>query len=460
MATKLAEAYVEITAKSAGLDSELAGVQSKLGGFSDRVGGLLAGAAAGLAAAGIGDILRNAVEAGADLGETMNKVQTTFGNSTGIITGMATDMANQFGAVRGVTLDAAAIFGLIAQGAGLSEQASAKLSEKLVRLADDASSFFNKPLDVALQKIRSGLVGEAEPLREFGVLLSEAAVKQQALAMGFEPVNGAFSEQEKVLARVEIITKSLAKVQGDHLKTMDSYKQQVKSLSGEWENMKADAGAPMAAGLASVMSTFRKEGLMAAIGKFTMNAAANPLQANTGEDVFGNAADVAAGVQKGLKGITDGRSIQDELRDPNSALSFLRGRAADEAAMNAEREDRMAKVRARMAKESAAEFDAKKFTGAGFGAFGMFGNLGQDLNRQGMVAGMDQQIADRQAAQAAWGGGHVMDSLAFLKSAQEKILQPTDETAKKSLDELVKIREAVSKTEPKAGGVILKGREH
>ncbi|MCV6900945.1 hypothetical protein OE165_28330, partial [Escherichia coli] len=80
--------------------------------------------------------------------------------------------------------------------------------------ADDASSFYNVPLESALEKIRSGLVGEAEPLRAFGVLLSEAAVKQQALAMGVRPVNGELSEQEKVMARVELITKGLNKAQG------------------------------------------------------------------------------------------------------------------------------------------------------------------------------------------------------------------------------------------------------
>ena len=68
MTTKLAEAYVEITAKQDRLDSDLAGVESKLGGFSSRAGGLLTGIAAGLAAGGAAGFLREMMDAGADLG--------------------------------------------------------------------------------------------------------------------------------------------------------------------------------------------------------------------------------------------------------------------------------------------------------------------------------------------------------------------------------------------------------
>ena len=47
-------------------------------------------------------------------------------------------------------------------------------------LAADLASFNNIDPTEALDKLRSGLVGEAEPLRSVGVLLNEAAVQAKA----------------------------------------------------------------------------------------------------------------------------------------------------------------------------------------------------------------------------------------------------------------------------------------
>ncbi len=377
---------------------------------------------------------------GSDLLETMSKVKQVFGDATGSVTGMANDMAQQFGAVKGVTLDAAANLGLVAQGAGLSAEAAAKMSIRLTRLADDASSFFNVPLDVALEKIRSGLVGEAEPLRAFGVLLSETAVKQQALAMGMKPVHGEFTEQEKVMARVEIITRGLDKAQGDHMRTMDGYANQIKKLSGQWENYKAQIGASMSGANATVMAEVQDKGIMAAIGKWTMNAVSGSgLQKTLGENTVQKAADAAGGVESG---IPKGGAAQ--KMDP-------------QAAWGARTIDIFKKI-------EADRFKANQFFGSA-GAFGMMGNLGGMFANMNVRGELTKEIDAKTKQQNAWGGSHIMDTESFMKAAQEKQLSPMDETAKKQLDELIKCRDALQvlagKQEGKATvkGMVVKGRE-
>ncbi len=445
MASKLAEAYIEITSKHAGLDADLAASESKLSGFIGRANGLLGAIGIGLAAGGAADFLMGIADAGADLGETMNKVQVVFGGASGIITAMSDDMAAKFGSVKTTTLDAAANIGLIGQAAGMTATDSARLAEQMVRLADDSSSFFNVPLDVALEKIRSGLVGEAEPLRQFGVLLSESAVKQQALAMGFQPVHGALTEQEKVLARVEIITKSLAKAQGDHARTMGSYKNMVRQLSGEWENMKADVGTTAAGTLATMMKLIREKPGDVAKSVFSMGMWQN--------FNFQDIADQIAGVDKDTGKIVDSGT-------PTPAQA----RGLDEMAL-AQR--RMAQEEEARRNAARARFDANKEKGGGFGAFGMFGTLGLDMARQQLatkqMADLDQQIAEKRRQQSEWGGGHVTDPLSFLKQAQEKILKPTDETAKKQLAELEKSRallEKIANAPRGSAGLVLRGREN
>jgi len=433
---KLAEAYVEIGSLSGGLDKGLAASEQKLKDFVGRAQSLMAALGVGLGARGLMDV----AEKGSNLAETMNKVKEVFRDSTSVVTGMADDMAAKFGSVKTVTLDAASNLGLVAQGAGLTAEKSAELSVRLTRLANDASSFFNVPLQDALEKIRSGMVGEAEPLRAFGVLLSDAAMKQEALASHIIPTNRELTEQEKVLARVEIITKGLSKAQGDAARTMDGYANSIRRLKGEWENFQAEAGQPLASGAADVLTARRGQQSVIAdrgvLGALMLN-----LRAGFSKAAAGELADVMA---RGMTG-----DLSQPLRRPDGTI-FARqlpgpGRESFEAFA----------MRTREADAFAA---APIFGGGGFGAFGMLGGIGQRVN--GM--GLDAEIARRQQAiqRGSWSGGWgAMSASDFVSSAQESILRPKDETAKKQLDELVKIREAVTKPkQPEAAGVVLRGR--
>ena len=65
---------------------------------------------------------------------------------------------------------------------GVAPEQAAELSRALVELAADLASFNNSTPEDVLIAIRSGLVGEAEPLRRYGILLSETRVAQVALA--------------------------------------------------------------------------------------------------------------------------------------------------------------------------------------------------------------------------------------------------------------------------------------
>lgn len=170
----------------------------------------------GVAAAGAAAGLTKAVLSASDLNETLSKTQQVFGAATGQVTGFADELAKKFGVPKREILDAASNIGLVAKAAGLAEPAAAKMSTELAKLAVDASSFFNVPLDQALEKIRAGLVGEAEPLRSFGVLLSEAAVQAEAQALGLGKASGESSKLAKANLRVSAAEVRLAKAVRDH----------------------------------------------------------------------------------------------------------------------------------------------------------------------------------------------------------------------------------------------------
>ncbi len=154
-----------------------------------------------------------------DLGEAMNKTNVVFGSSAGDITSWADQSADAFGISESAALSQASTFGNLFTGMGLSQEAAAGMSTEMLGLAADLASFNNVPVGEALAAIQSGLVGEAEPMRQFGVLLNESTVAAKAMEMGLGDATGVLSEQEKVLARNALIMEQTTNAQGDFART-------------------------------------------------------------------------------------------------------------------------------------------------------------------------------------------------------------------------------------------------
>lgn len=118
-----------------------------------------------------------------------------------------------------------------------------ELSKRLTVLTQDLASFKNLSNEDAKQKIFSGLIGESEPLRSVGVLLSDNLVKAQALKMGFKSIGkGDFSEGDKVLARAALIQQQLVDANGDVIRTQSSTANQLRAATSSWDEMQLAVG--------------------------------------------------------------------------------------------------------------------------------------------------------------------------------------------------------------------------
>lgn len=242
MAISAAHLRVDIDADTSGMDKGMGKADSKIGGLAGTVGkfALAAGAAGGAAAVAFGV---KAVMGASDLNETVSKIGVVFGEQQGIVTGYADQMARDFGAPKQEILDAAASIGLIGKASGLSQADAANMSTELAQMAVDASSFYNVPLPEALQAIQSGLVGEAEPMRRFGVLLNEAAVQEEAVALGLATMGQELTEGMKAQARASLITKGMSDASGDLARTQDSLANRIKEAKGRAMNFATDVGS-------------------------------------------------------------------------------------------------------------------------------------------------------------------------------------------------------------------------
>jgi hypothetical protein len=183
-----------------------------------------------------------AAQAASDFNETVSKSGIIFGTASTEIKKFADTAAASLGLSRQAALDAAATMGTFGKSAGLAGTDLSNFSIEMVKLSGDLASFHNaNPADVALA-LGAALRGEAEPIRKFGVLLNDAAVKAQAMKMGLYDGTGALSAQAKVLATQKLILEQTSDAQGDFARTSTGAANQQRILSAQVDNAKVAIG--------------------------------------------------------------------------------------------------------------------------------------------------------------------------------------------------------------------------
>lgn len=276
-----------------GLQDAVGKADNSLGSFGAKVNSGIgtmvkfgaAAVAAGTVAAGAFGV--KAVMAASDLNEQLSKVGVVFGDSAAQVTKFANQMAKDFGLPKTVILDAAGGIGLVGKASGLAQADAAKLGTNMAKLAADASSFYNVPLEEALATIKSGLVGEAEPLRRFGVLLSEAAVQEEAVALGIAKVGEKLTEQQKVQARSSLIMKGMTDASGDLERTQDGLANRIRELKGRAENFAATVGTALLPLVLKALDVFEKLGAVIGDRLAPVFAGVAKLFRNFGETIKG-----------------------------------------------------------------------------------------------------------------------------------------------------------------------------
>jgi len=207
----------------------------------------------GLAAAAI-----PAINAASDLEESMSKVGVIFGEGAKEVEAFAETAAKALGQSKQDVLEAAGTFGTFGKAAGLAGTDLAEFSNGMTALASDVASFNNAEPDEVIQAMGAALRGEAEPMRRFGVLLNDATLKAEAMALGIYDGNGALTDQQKILAAQQAIFKQTADAQGDFARTSEGLANQTRIMKAQFENVKAELGAALLPVVLAILPVFSK----------------------------------------------------------------------------------------------------------------------------------------------------------------------------------------------------------
>jgi len=195
---------------------------------------------AGLGAASVASF--KLAQMASDLQEAQSKVNAVFGDSGRKIEEFAKTTATSMGITRQATLETAGTLGNLIQAFGISKGQAADMSERLIVLAADLSSFNNVPIDQVLEALRSGLTGETEPLKKFGVAINDVRLKQEAMNMGLYDGKGALDITAKTQAAYSLILKDTALAQGDVERTSGGFANQMRFLKAGLQDAATELG--------------------------------------------------------------------------------------------------------------------------------------------------------------------------------------------------------------------------
>lgn len=212
----------------------------------------------------VADTFIDGVGLASDLNETLAKTGEIFGDSAGQVEDFASTSVRRLGQTRQQALNAASTFGVFAKSAGLSGDELVGFSTGLVDLATDLASFGNTDVDTAIQAIGSALRGESEPIRQYGVLLDDATLRQEALALGLiATTKDALTPQQRVLAAQQAILKQTGDAQGDFARTSDGMANSQRILNAAWEEAKTQLGTALLPTLTTFANVLVEKGVPA-----------------------------------------------------------------------------------------------------------------------------------------------------------------------------------------------------
>ena len=308
-----------------------------LGSAVKKIGLLIGGAFA------VGKLVqfgKECTKLGSDLNEVQSVVNVVFPNMTEKVDEFSKKAAKTAGLSETMAKKYVGLFGSMAKQFNFTESQAYDMSTQLTQLAGDVASFYNISQDLAYIKLKSVFSGETETLKDIGVVMTQNALDEYALANGYGKTTSAMTEQEKVALRLAFVQKQLSAASGDFIRTSDNWANQVRVMQLQLQSLKATIGQgliniftpvikvinTLLARLATVANAFKS---------FTELITGNKSSGQTGasgagltgtdlsatEDAYGSAADGADSLADATQNVTDStKDSTGALKKQNKAL--------------------------------------------------------------------------------------------------------------------------------------------
>ena len=265
----LADAVDGINNSTEGLADNFAGVGETIGdgmnaggdaveGLIGKVGKLGKAVATAFAVGQLSEFVMECTEIGSDLAEVSNVVDTVFTSLNDKVVQFSRNATAQYGMSETMAMEYVGTLGSMARAFDFTEQEAYDMATTLTGLTADVSSFYNLDHEEAYTKLKSVFTGETESLKDLGVVMTQTALDQYALAHGFGKTTSQMTEQEKTALRYQFVLDKLKFAQGDFAKTSGEWANQMRIFSLQWETLKGTLGRGFIAILSPVLLMLNK----------------------------------------------------------------------------------------------------------------------------------------------------------------------------------------------------------
>lgn len=296
---------------STGFSNVASSASSKLKGIALLIGSAFA----------VGKLIqfgKESIELGSDLAEVQNVVDVTFTTMSDKVNEFAKNAMTSAGLSETMAKRYVGTFGAMSKSFGFSEAQAYDMSTALTQLTGDVASFYNISQDLAYIKLKSVFTGETETLKDLGVVMTQSALDQYALANGYGKTTSAMTEQEKVALRLAFVQKQLSAASGDFIRTSDSWANQVRVMQLQLQSLKATVGQ----GLINIFTPVLKV-INILLGKLATlaNAFKSFTELITGKKSSGQTSGSGAGLTGDASGVQDTADAYGQAADNAGKLA-------------------------------------------------------------------------------------------------------------------------------------------
>lgn len=208
---------------------------------------------------GLASVAMHTIKLASEAEDTAGKFNVVFGSAAEDTSKKLEDMAQRLGKSRIELMQMASQTQDTFVPLGFARDTAAGMSLAVTELAQDLASFSPEAGNSAeaMAALQSALIGNHETMRKYGVIINDTVLSQQLMKMGIEGGTQAASEQQKILARLQLIMAGTSDAQGDLERTSTSYTNTADSFRSVMKDLGIQIGSILMPSFTEIIGKLR-----------------------------------------------------------------------------------------------------------------------------------------------------------------------------------------------------------
>lgn len=183
-----------------------------------------------------------AIKKASDFKEIQEKFNETMGESAQSAEGFSKTLVSSYGMSEKGAKSFMSTFGDIFQTMGISSQETANLSNEFVKLGSDLAAFKKIKTEDAMEALRKATVGGYKGLKNLGIVITEADVKQKAFDMGLIKTGQGLSDAAKQSALLALLLSKSSVAIGATKRNFNDLGDQIERLKNRFDDFITNIG--------------------------------------------------------------------------------------------------------------------------------------------------------------------------------------------------------------------------